>query len=101
MSVQSFAPIVEHIDLTAGAAATTVGSGEKFRVYGMVAASAAGGASTITVSTADGTTTLFHWTMGATTTVVMNISFIADKGLAVSCATTDAHITILRGHSGT
>jgi len=100
MSVQSFAPIVERNVLTAAATATTIGSGEKFRVYGIVATTA-GAAAILNVLNAASTATLFTVNLIAGVPFVMDISFIADAGLAISATTANINCTILRGNSGT
>jgi len=99
MSVQSFAPIVERNVLTAAAAATTIGDGANFRVYGIVATAAA--TAILNVLNAAGTATLFTVNLIAGVPFVMDISFIADAGLSISATTANVNCTVLRGHAGT
>lgn len=99
MAVTSFAPVYEHYDLTASAAATTIADGEYFRVYGIQALSV--GTCTITFTDTAGNTLLVIRLSATTPFVNMNIPFLVDAGLKASCITSSASITILRSHSGT
>jgi len=102
MSVQSFAPIVEVITLAGDSVATIVGSSAPFRVYGIVVSTTGGTASTFTFQTVTDSSEMFVMRLAANVTVIMNVPFIADKGLKVlNGGSAVAKVTVLRGHSGT
>ena len=103
MAVQSFAAITEHFDLDAAGTVVTFAGGQSFRCYGIVA-SADGTAIEIEVTTAGSPVSeIMHFRLAANATSVMNIPFLADKGLkaSVTAGASTGHITVLRANSGT
>lgn len=85
---------VTFMDLSGGGSAQTVESGEPIIVNGVVF-TAGPATTTITVTTADSDQTTFMIVrLAASTTVTMDIPFIADKGLRVVPTTGDCDVSI-------
>lgn len=84
MSSWGFAPVVTRVTFSASDVATEIADGEPIRVWGFAIANT-GTSSTqvVTIQSGDGNTTYYSHTFGNGEFVMVDIKFIADKGLRV------------------
>jgi len=84
MSSWGFAPVVTNITFTASDVAVQLVDGEPVRVWGYIVANI--GTSTtqvVTIQSSDGTVTYSEHTMASAETVIIDIKFVADRGIRV------------------
>lgn len=95
-----FAPIVEYNNIAASGSAT-IASGANFRVLAIYLAAENGEAPVVTISTVTDSATLFVINVVSGTVEVIDTPFLADRGLVISVAGQNCHVTVLRDHAGT